>query len=189
MTDRTASGLDGQPPFPLIAQVCAHWDSLRRPDRLPTRNALDPETLADALPHVFLAELVAPRVARLRICGHKIDALMDMELRGMPLTSLFTPAARPEVMDAVQQVAHGARARLSLQAEPGFGQPHMVAQMALMPLADADRRITHVLGVVDRDGSVGRRPRRFAQAMQASVEAQPRPAGAHHLRVIPGGKP
>lgn len=170
--------------FPLVARVCAHWASLRTRHALPARGALDPSALADALPHVFLGEFVSPRVARIRLCGHGVEDVMGMDLRGMPLTALFGTGARDDIMAALEQVGRGVRATLSLQAEPGFGQPDMVAQLALMPLTGQDGRITHVLGVLERRGQIGRRPRRFASAIAAPVAAESAPK----LRVIAGGK-
>lgn len=170
--------------FAMVAKVCDHWSSLRSRHALPARGALDPTVMADALPHVFLAEFVSPRIARIRLCGHAIEDTMGMDLRGMPLTALFSDTARAEIMAALEQVGHGVRATLALQAEPGFGQPDMIAQLALMPLTGADGRITHVLGVLERHGQIGRRPRRFASAKPAMAAPDPAPM----LRVITGGR-
>lgn len=169
--------------YPLVTLVCDHWASLRSRHALPRRAALDPTALADALPHVFLAEFVSPRVARIRLCGHGIEDVMGMDLRGMPLSALFAADARRDVAAALDAAGRGARVTLALQAERGFGQPDLVAQMAVMPLTGPDGRITHVLGVLERHGQIGRRPRRFASA-EAAVTAEQSPV----LRVISGGK-
>lgn len=185
MSDLTApprTGTDDD--FPLVAKVCAHWSDLRTRHALPARGALDPGALAEALPHVFLGEFISPHVARIRLCGHAIEDVMGMDLRGMPLTALFGAPARDDIMAALEQVGHGVRATLALQAEPGFGQPEMTAQLGLMPLTAADGRISHVLGVLERRGQIGRRPRRFAVARPATMTAEIAPA----LRVITGGK-
>ena len=87
-------------------------------------------------------------------------------------------------MAALEQVGRGVRAMLALQAEPGFGQPEMSALLALMPLTGADGRITHVLGVLERRGQIGRRPRRFATACNTPIIEDSAPM----LRVIIGGK-
>jgi hypothetical protein len=185
MSDKTRFNRpETSPEYPLVEQVCAHWASLRTRNALPARAALDPTALADALPHVFLAEFVTPRVARIRLCGHKIEDVLGMDLRGMPLTALFGSDAREEIMSALDIVGHGARATLALEAERGFGQPEMRAQLALMPLCDANGRITHVLGVMEPHGQIGRRPRRFASAQAAPVATESAPM----LRVITGGK-
>lgn len=185
MTDTTLFARpDTSTDFPVVAKACAHWTSLRTRRALPKRTAIDPSALADALPHIFLAEYISPRVVRLRLCGHALEDMMGMDLRGMPLTALFTAGARDDVMAALEQVGRGARATLVLQAEPGFGQPDMVAQLALMPLTDDEGRITHVMGVIERHGEIGRRPRRFSNTSVAPVVAEAGPV----LRVIHGGK-
>ena len=48
-TDAQAAASAEAAAFPVVAQVVAHWASLRRQGRLPRRDALDPRALADAL--------------------------------------------------------------------------------------------------------------------------------------------
>jgi hypothetical protein len=186
---------DSAPAMGAIDLVCALWAGLPRDGLAPARAALDASALAPALPKVFIAELVTPRVARLRIVGHIIEDMMDMDLRGMPLTALFTAPARAVVTDALEQVGHGARVSLPLEAERGFGQPIVTGQLVLLPLCDANGHITRILGVLDYQGSIGRKPRRFAVTApsaralpplaQAPQSATPRKPV---FRVIEGGK-
>lgn len=174
----------------VLSRVCTYWASLRRNGSVPARADMDARALGAALPHVFLAEMVTPRVARLRICGHRVEALLGMDMRGMPLSVLFTGEARAEVQHALEQVARGARVTLALEAERGFGLPRMTARLALLPLADAAGRCNRVMGVIEAEGEAGRTPRRFALA-RALPETEPpmqaRPA-APVLRVIEGGR-
>lgn len=173
----------------LFARVCAYWSSLRENGAPPRRAAIEAPALADALPHVFLAELVTPRVARLRICGHRIEALMGMEMRGMPLSVLFQGSARDALTDAVEQTATGVRVILSLQSEAGFGRPQISATLALLPLVDEAGRITRLLGVLDQRGETGRAPRRFTLARPVLDETPAAaPARRPVLQVIPGGR-
>lgn len=172
----------------LFSRVCTYWSGLRANGTVPRRSSIDPQALTDTLPHVFLAEIVAPRVARLRICGHKIEALMGMEMRGMPISVLFHGEARAAVADAVEQAAMGARVILSLQAEGGFGVPQITATLALMPLADDAGRITRILGVIEQRGEVGRAPRRFTLAKPVLDDMPAAPAKRPVLRVITGGR-
>ncbi|WP_071797053.1 PAS domain-containing protein [Natronohydrobacter thiooxidans] len=172
----------------LFARVCAYWSSLRENGTPPRRAAIEAQALADALPHVFLAELVTPRVARLRICGHRIEALMGMEMRGMPLSVLFVGSARDALAEAVEQTAKGARVILSLEAEAESGMPQISATLALLPLVDEAGRITRLLGVLDQRGETGRAPRRFTLARPVLDEPPAAPARRPVLRVIPGGR-
>lgn len=175
--------------------VCAYWAGLPRAGLAPDRAALDASALAAALPNLFIAELVTPRVARLRLVGHKVEDLMDMDLRGMPLTALFAGPARALLTDAIEQVGRGARVSLPLEGERGFGLPALTGQLVMLPLCDSTGQITRVLGVLDHTGGIGRKPRRFSIPAR-SVTALPPLATRPHaskaqrpmLRVINGGK-
>jgi hypothetical protein len=188
---RTAHALlAGESAIDLVAR---HWASLPRMGHAPERAALDATTLAPALPFVFIAELVTPRVARLRLTGHKVEEMMDMDVRGMPLTALFTAAARPMILQALEQVSQGARAILPVAGEGGFGQPGLTGQLALFPLADGAGQLTRVMGVIELDGVVGRTPRRLCVTKATLTTLPPlapvdTPRKGPMLRVIAGGK-
>lgn len=174
---------------PLISRVTDYWASLPRHGGAPQRSSVQAADLSDALPHIFLAQIVTTRIARFRIVGHQIEDLMGMEMRGMPLTALFSGTARDEIQSAISHVRRGARVMLSLEAETGFGMPKLDAVLALMPLSDSSGTITHLMGVLERSGTSGPRPRRFALAQPCEVSAaaqQPQP-GKPVLRVIQGG--
>lgn len=152
--------------YAAISQVHAYWDRLRGPRRAPRRSDIDPSVIADALDRVFMADFVAPGIARLRVAGHHLNALMGMEVRGMPLSALFSGSARDEVGRAVAHVGRGGRAQLALRAERGLGRPPMDAVICLLPLEDGQGNITRILGVLATMGQIGRAPRRFVQAPQ-----------------------
>ena len=174
-----------------LNDVIRYWASLRDGNEPPRRSQIEAAALAQALPDVFLAEIITPRIARFRLCGHRIEDLMGMDMRGMPLTVLFQGGARQEIADALEQVALGARVMLSLQGESGFGLPSLSASLALLPLTDDSGRITRILGVIDRTGTPGRCPRRFTLAGPQTLPRAPRAPAAPVqpvLRVINGGK-
>ena len=174
----------------IVSRVCQYWTELRRDGATPKRRDVDSRALSDLLPHVFLAELVTPRVARLRICGHRIEDILGMDMRGMPLSVLFQGTARNDIAEALEQVQMGARVILSVESQTGFGQPKITATVALMPLADEVGRITRIMGVIERQGEIGRAPRRFALAKPVA-DAQPTtpaPRKRPALRVIDGGR-
>lgn len=175
----------------LVGDVTRYWASLRTGNDAPRRSRIEASAIAHALPDVFLAELLTPRVARLRICGQRIEELLGLDMRGMPLTALFKGRAREEIAEALEQVASGARVTLSLQGERGWGLPGMTAILALLPLSDETGRITRVMGVLERSGEKGRAPRRFilAQPLREAVELPARiPGKPCTFRVVQGGK-
>lgn len=175
----------------VVADVTRHWSSLRAANQVPNRNQIDVSVISHALPFVFLAELVTPRVAKLRICGQHIEDLLGLDMRGMPLTALFQGKAREEIAEALEQVTRGARVALSLEGETGFGMPKLTAVLALLPLTDAGSQITRVLGVLEYAGDKGRTPRRFtlAQPIEATTWVAPHKRAVRpFLRVLQGGK-
>lgn len=175
--------------FSMINRVCTYWASLPKTGLAPDRMLVDARALSDVLAHVFLAELVTPRVARLRIIGHSVEEMTGMDMRGMPLTTLFCGPAREEIMTACEQVSRGARVTLSLQGEEGYGLPQLDGLLAMMPLCDSKGRISRVLGVVGHKGQIGRTPRRFGLAApQVLPEPDQTSKAASFLRVIKGGK-
>ncbi|MDD7971261.1 PAS domain-containing protein [Roseinatronobacter alkalisoli] len=157
-----------------IDRVCAYWASLPKTGAAPNRMLIDARALSDVLPHVFLAELATPRVARLRIIGHRIEELTGLDMRGMPLTTLFSGPAREEIMTACEQVSRGARVSLSLKGEAGFARPQLDGMLAMMPLCDTKGNITRILGVFGHQGEIGRAPRRFDLAHRSSCQNQRR---------------
>lgn len=208
---------NAEPDFPAVRAVQQHWESLRAGRVCPARAEIDPKPLSHCLDVMFVAELVAPTVARLRLCGQQLGELLGMEARGMPLSVFFQAEARVELTNALQQVAQGARVTLPLRSPAGLGQPVIDGLLALLPLTDHEGRITRILGVLETRGPTGRAPRRFnlsapmktatgdlmadlprrsisspatsAQRKEAAPQAaRPVSRGRPQFRVIEGGK-
>jgi len=174
----------------MIARVCTYWASLRENGAIPKRSAIDASALGAALPHIFLAELITPRMAKMRICGHQIEDLQGVDMRGMPVAALFMNEMRGQLAEALAQVSLGARVTLSLRAAGKATHPQMTATLALLPLTDPAGKITRVMGVLDRQGAIGPMPRRFDLATPVQCVTLPSPVEPSRpaLRVIQGGK-
>ncbi|GAB4266577.1 MAG: hypothetical protein Kow0013_15800 [Pararhodobacter sp.] len=186
----TVRSLPDEGRFPAVAAVQRHWEALRGSRVAPARTEIDPRPLAQCLEVMFVAELVAPHVARLRLCGQHLNDLLGMEPRGMPLGVFFRPEARSELDIALEQVAQGARVTLPLRAQGGFGRPALEAMLALMPLTDADGRMSRVLGVLESEGQIGRAPRRFGLGApaRATVPARPLPEARTPSTLTPSAR-
>ncbi|MCB1405306.1 MAG: PAS domain-containing protein [Rhodobacteraceae bacterium] len=177
------------PDYPAIAAVQSYWDGLRGRRTAPARAEIDPRPLAEALDVLFVAELVAPGVARLRLCGQHFSDLLGMEPRGMPLSVFFAPAARGDLAAALAQVAQGVRATLPVRSDKALGRPGVDGMLALMPLADQQGAITRILGVLETHGQIGRTPRHFRlMAPVSTQQPAPRPQGTPVLTLIQGGR-
>jgi hypothetical protein len=163
------------------SQVRAYWEGLRQNGRLPDRAQLDPRGFGGVLDRVFLAEPIGRGLVQVRISGSALCEAAGMDLRGLPLSCLFSSEARPALAEALEQVSDGiALAEFDLGASRGgLGT---LARLVLLPLTDgADRRL--VLGCLGHaDGLLGpglkftilrRLQERLAPAPQPAVEPPP----------------
>jgi len=130
------------PVFDGPAQVRAYWEALRRDGSIPDRAQLDPRGLAGALDRVFLAEAIGRGIVQVRIAGSALTEAAGMDLRGLPLSCLFSANARPQLADALEPVINGLAAT---ELELGAGSGKVIGRLLLLPLVDGrDRRL--VLG-------------------------------------------
>ena len=129
------------------AQVRAYWEGLRQGGGIPDRMALDPRGMGGALDRVFLAERIGRGLVQVRIAGSALAEAAGMDLRGLPLSCLFRPEARPVLAEVLEAVTQGA-AISGLDLSCGGAQP--VARLLLLPLIDGpERRL--VLGCLGLD--------------------------------------
>lgn len=160
--------------FAAIREVRAYWDALRDDQDLPRREQINPRGMAGALHQVFMVERIAPGMARFRLAGMEINDLMGMEVRGMPLSALFDPAARAGLADLLEKVMTARTiVELDIEADRGIGRPALRARLVLLPLKGTAGEADLVLGCLACDGQIGRAPRRFviARALESVIDA------------------
>lgn len=187
-----------QPPDPLLSLVDRHWRDLCRDGAPPRRVAIDPNIIAPALPHVLIAERLAPGHARLRVAGTEVADLFGMEVRGMPCSILVERSSRRTLADALDRVFDDrAVLRLTLEAIARYGQPKLAGRLTLWPLLSDTGVCDRTLGFLSVSGTPGRAPRRFdvlsviaQEAMPMATlraELPPRPRGGRpHLVLVKG---
>ena len=148
--------------FPMVEEVRAYWEALRSGRPVPLRSEVDPRGIERALENTFVLERIAPGVARFRIAGMHLNDLMGMEVRGMPLTAFFTPAARDALTHTLEAVFSDPQiADLALNGERGIGKPPLEGRMLILPLKSDTGEVNRALGCLCSIGPVGRSPRRF----------------------------
>ena len=148
--------------YAAIAQVEAYWEAVRGTRLLPKRSDIDPRGIEQSLEHAFILERVTAGVARLRIAGNKLNELIGMEVRGMPLTSFFTPAARKTVSELLEDVfQRPAVCTLNLSSPAGPGRPAIKGRVILLPLKSDLGVVSRGLGCLVVKGAIGTAPRRF----------------------------
>lgn len=157
--------------FGAISQVEGYWQSLSDGGQVPERAAVDPRGMADILEYVFVLEHVATGISRLRVAGSHISTLMGMEVRGMPLTALFSPQSRDKISALVDEVIETpCLVEVSLTSHGSRDQPRIEGKLFLAPLKDENGTVTRLLGCLQTTGRTGRTPRRFDE-----VQATRRP--------------
>lgn len=159
----------------VLAAVRAYWEGLRGSQILPRRDQIDPRGLAGALEQSFLIERVAPGHARFRLAGMQLHDLAGIDVRGMPVTALFEPAARARLTHSLEAVfAAPSVMELWLEAERGIAKPALEGRMLLLPLMSDDGVCNLALGCLATTGTIGRAPRRFAISTLLSETLTPR---------------
>ncbi|MGI9388869.1 MAG: PAS domain-containing protein [Boseongicola sp.] len=147
---------------PVLAQIEAYWDDVRGQRLVPSRVEIDTNGLKGALGHVFILERIAKCLARFRLAGSHLNELMGLDVRGMPLSATFQPAARASLSKAVQAVFDDpAVVRLELDAGNESGRNKVSGDMLLMPLRSDLGEVSRILGAVAMAGEIDRAPQRF----------------------------
>lgn len=146
--------------YTACALVDAYWESLRRGAALPHRGDIDPRGIEDALNHAFILESLGAGHARIRIAGLHLNETMGMEVRGMPIAALFSPAAREGFGRVIRRVLNGP-AKISLTLKGADRPTTSNARMLLLPLCDDQGVVNRILGTFETKGTSGPAPQRF----------------------------
>ena len=173
-----------------LRQAEAYWNALREGEPIPRRSQVDPRGLENILGQTFIVQRIAPGIGRFRLAGRDINALAGMEVRGMPISALFTPKGR-KVLSAVLEnmFETPAIAELSLATQARFARSPVPASMILLPLRTDTDDVSRALGVLACGDISGTAPVRFdvtGQDMRPVVQhgfstETPLPDMADHL--------
>lgn len=145
-----------------IRQLQAYWQSLRSGTNLPRRADIDPRRIERLLPYTFIAERIAPGLARLRLAGTHLNDLMGMDVRGMPLSTFITPGSRDAMVDAVTSLFdQPAQLEFELRSPSGYGRPELSGRLLILPLISDLGDTSRAIGCLVSGGTPGRAPRRF----------------------------
>jgi hypothetical protein len=145
--------LDGIVRDPALRAAIGYWDSLRGARCLPARMDLDPGMLRPHLQDAAILEVAGPGSLRIRLGGARINALLGMDVRGLPLRALFDLSERARVSDRVEEAIGNARLLILdvVSPAPRFGRPEdeaLRAQIAILPMTDVDLAPTRALYVM-----------------------------------------
>ena len=177
---------------PMLRDALAHWDALRCDRLVPARTEIDPTALSDILGHAAMLERPRPGTIRIRLAGGRIQALMGMEVRGMPLRALFDLASRARITEAAEQALAEPSVLIvdAISPAPRFGAlpaDQIRTQIAILPMTDNELATTRALYVmsdpVGANGQVGDQHRWSIQSIDMiPVEAGTPIASVEHVR-------
>ncbi len=145
-----------------LQELEGYWKSLPKRLGVPKRTDVNPTAMGTLLEDCFILERVAPGVARIRVAGRNIGKLIGAEPRGLPMTSLVLPNARPALAGYLEMSFNGPSViELTLEAPRAIGQPKLDGKMLLLPLRDDHGRVSRILGALVMSGRRGQGARRF----------------------------
>lgn len=159
-------GLDARrqvdPDRDCFAELESYWTALAAGRIMPLRDEVDPRGLVGSLDRIFLIERIAPGVARFRLAGQHLNGLMDMDLRGMPLSAMFTPAGRVGLSETLHAVFdEPARVELTLDGPRKGMRGRMAARLMMLPLRDREGQVSRAIGCLVAGGATAKAPQRF----------------------------
>lgn len=159
----------------VLAALEQYWHGLRAAGGLPRRVDVDPACIDGALPYTFIAETVAPGVARMRVAGRHLNDMAAMDVRGMPLSALFSFDARPALAEAINALIDGpALVDMPIQLPRTLLRRGQNGRLLMMPLLDDRGQVSRILGAVVMDGLVqGRGPLKLGIAEGGAIRVEP----------------
>ncbi len=161
-----------------LADFIAYWSSMRKGHAIPRRTDIDPRGIEALLENAFIAEKIAPGLARFRIAGTHLNDLMGMEIRGMPISAFIAPEQRDELSKLLVEVFdRPAIVKATLESPKAVGQRALGGTLVLLPLRSDLGDASRALGCLVTNGLLGRTPRRF-NIIDHSVEMVEAPEAA-----------
>ncbi len=140
---------DSRPDLAQLARVERYWRSLIKGAELPSRSDIDPSAIADALGDTMILERVAAGIARVRLAGQRINGLLDMDMRGMPLSVLVSPGSRDVFATKLEEAfANPALVEIPLQLTRGWGRKPIEARLLILPMRDNAGVVARALAVL-----------------------------------------
>lgn len=154
----------GTTPLPndCFVELDAYWTALSAGRLMPARSEVDPRGISGALHHTFLVERIAPGLARFRLAGQHLSDIMGMDVRGMPLSTFFTPKARDPLAELVKAVFDDpARIDLTLDGGRSGLRARIAGRLMMLPLRDAGGAVSRAIGCIAVSNPVAGGPCHF----------------------------
>ena len=146
----------------VVRDMRHYWEMLRQNHSVPLRSQISVDGIDRMIDYAFLIERIAPGMARFRLVGQHLQALMGMELRGMPLCSLMNRDSRKDLCLLTETVFRAPQiAEMRVTSESSQNQSKLTGTLLLLPLRSDLDDVSRALGCLATKGGVGSAPRRF----------------------------
>lgn len=145
-------------------EVLDYWQELCSGRPMPLRSEIDPTGLEGALENAFVAERTQTGLVRLRVAGSKLNKSMNMDTRGMPISSFFDPQCRQRVKTELTKVfTKPAILRISTSngnQEDELNSPYAQGSWLILPLKGQEGFVDRAMGtyIVSGNPTVPFRP-------------------------------
>ena len=141
----TLSGLDD----PIFELLISYWHEQKLGATVPARRRIDPMAIDMALPWTLIIHRNSSHSARVRVAGQKLHEGFGRDPRGMNLDALFDQQSKPELDNYLDSLfRRPAMVQIPIRTTARILRPSQPATMLLLPLADAQGKITRAIGAV-----------------------------------------
>ncbi len=169
----------------ILQIVQDYWEQLRRGTRMPLRADIAPNALDYALPHCFIAERVAPQIARFRVAGQGLRDILNMDARGMPISAFLSPEARQAFGPMIETAFTTPRIlEIALQTGRSLTRSGSHARMLILPLREKGNHVSRLFGALVTDRPVQLGQRRFDLADHYRIQNKPLRLASGEVRLV-----
>jgi len=154
-------------------EVLNYWRELCAGRPMPQRSEIDPRGLENALEFAFVAERTKTGLVRLRVAGSMLNKSMNMDTRGMPISSFFDPLCRHRIKTELNKVfTIPAILRVSVTSL-GQDAPMARGHWMILPLKGQEGRVDRAMGTYITTGATLAPFRPLIDAVELSPIAIP----------------
>ncbi len=135
-------------------QLYAYWRGLKTGGSPPERNAVEPGAIRSVLADTFVLDFESLDRFPLRICGSKVNAVFQRELRGVSFLEIWREADRGAVHSILEIAADEEAAILIVAEARPAGLEPVEIEVTLLPLRHQGLTHARMMGALAVRGGV-----------------------------------
>lgn len=128
------------------SRLFIYWNAVRNGRFAPNRFEIEPSSISELLPDVFILECPDNATYRFRLAGTRICSAMGHEMRGVNLLDYWSPNEREAVQNLLHNVAQdGAGAVIQFECQ-NAARDIARFELLVLPLVHSGATVTRMLG-------------------------------------------